>query len=162
MSKRVKKILLDIVEIYVPSVFFIILFLSFIIGIFFRYILKNPQSWTFEVSTIAFVCFVFLSMSLPNRSGEHVVFDLFYNRMTEKRKRLSRILSELIVIIMACILVKPSIEYLISFSGLKTQITAIPRFLVFAAYPVMLADTIVINILNLIRDIGALKEGGAK
>lgn len=162
MSDRIKKILLDIVEFYVPSVFFAILFLSFIIGIFFRYIVRNPQSWTFEISTIAFVCFTFLSTSLPNRTGEHVVFDLFYNKMPERRKNISRIISELLIIIMAAILVKPAIEYLVSFSGLKTQITNIPRFLVFISFPIMLVDTIIINLVFLIRDIKALKTAGGE
>ncbi len=54
------------------------MFIVFLLNIFFRYVLKNPQNWTFEFSVNAFVIVGLLGACVAYRLEDHVVFDLVY------------------------------------------------------------------------------------
>ena len=45
----------DLIEVYLPIAVFVALFLAFLTNVFFRYVVKDPQNWTFEFSVNAFV-----------------------------------------------------------------------------------------------------------
>ena len=52
--KQIAKFLLDVVEVYVPTIAFTLLFIVFIIQVFFRYFLV-PLTWPLEFTLIAFI-----------------------------------------------------------------------------------------------------------
>ncbi len=49
------RLLLDIIEIYIPMTTFTIMFLVFVIEIFSRYFLNHPISWSYEISQLTYV-----------------------------------------------------------------------------------------------------------
>ena len=55
LLKKVARWFVDFLEVYLPIAVFLLMFISFLTNIFFRYVLKNPQNWTFEFSTYSFV-----------------------------------------------------------------------------------------------------------
>ena len=57
------------------------MFVVFLINIFTRYVLRNPQNWTFEFSVNSFVIVGLLGACAAYRLEDHVVFDLVYTRL---------------------------------------------------------------------------------
>lgn len=142
-----------IIEVYIPSISIAILLISFVIGIISRYIIKNPQTWTYEIDSIAFFVATMTSVCLVNHYNEHVVFDMFYNNFSEKRKCLSRIISNVLMIIFAIVLLPYSFKFIFSMSGLYTQVIKMPRWIPFITFPIVLCSTIIYSILRLVEDI---------
>lgn len=145
--------MLDIIEIYIPAVLFMILFICFLIGIFFRYVVKNPQSWTFELSTVAFLGSVILAGCLSDRHAEHISFDMIYDKRSEKTKTIMRIISNSLVVVFLAVAFPASIRFILSFNHLATPIMKIPQTLVFCCFPVLLADLIIRGVVRLVMDI---------
>ena len=145
--------MLDTIEIYIPAALFMILFICFLIGVFFRYVVKNPQSWTFELSTVAFLGSVILAGCLSDRHAEHISFDMIYDRRSEKTKTIMRILSNSLVIVFLGVAFPASIRFILSFNNLTTPIMKIPQTLVFCCFPVLLADLIIRGAVRLVKDI---------
>lgn len=129
-------ILLNILEIYIPAIMFIVLFISFILGIFFRYVLRNPQSWTFEISSISYLAVGVLSWGIAHRTDENVVFDMLYEKVSSKTQCGLRIFINLVVTIVSGVLIYPSIKYLLGMIGLTAQVINIPRFIIFIPFTI--------------------------
>ena len=150
---KVCRLLLDIIEIYIPAIMLICLFTSFIIGVFFRYVLKNPQPWTFELSSISFLWFVVLSWCFVQRHDRHVAFDMVYENTTQKTQRFMRIFSGVIIFTTVTILIVTSIKYVYSMSNLKTQIMKLPRSYTFICFPIAFIILDIRILHNLLIDI---------
>src|SRR5665648_429333 len=89
----------DFIEVYLPIAVFVVLFVVFLINVFFRYIVHNPQNWTFEFSVNSFLVVGLLGACTAYRKEDHVVFDLLYTRINEKSKNIFRMISYVLVII---------------------------------------------------------------
>ena len=63
---------IDFIEVYLPIAVFVALFLAFLTNVFFRYVVKNPQNWTFEFSVNAFVVVGLLGACAAYRKEDHV------------------------------------------------------------------------------------------
>lgn len=152
------KIVRDILEIYIPAIMFMTLFITFVLGVVFRYVIKNPQSWTYELSSIAFLWVGILGWGLTHRENENVVFEMLYERCSERVQTFFRILSNLLIAITAGILIVPSITYLVDMLELSTQILKIPRYLVFLPFAVSFIIAFIRSTYRLIPDIKLLSE----
>lgn len=137
-ATKLCRLLFDIFEIYIPAIMLGCLFISFIIGVIYRYILKNPQPWTFELSSISFLWLAVLSWCFVERCNKHIVFDMMYEKMSKKTQCVMRILSSIIIFLTATILIYASIEYIDNMLNLKTQVMKWPRYFVFLCFPIAL------------------------
>ena len=97
------KLLKNIVEIYIPAIFFLTLFVSFLIGIIFRYVFDNPQSWTFELSSICYLAVAVLAWGIAHRTDGNVVFDMLYNRLSAKTQCILRIITNFATAVVAAL-----------------------------------------------------------
>ena len=154
-KRSIWQILLDVIELYIPAVTFLTLFVSFIIGIFFRYVVKDPQSWTYELGSIMFLTTVLLAGCIADRNGEHVVFDMIYNAKSPKTQCVMRILTNLMIVVFLVIVFPASIRYLISFKKVVTPIMKIPQYLVFVSFPILFLDLIIRATCRLAADVRA-------
>ena len=152
-KNRILKVLRKIIEMIIPSISIIVLLISFLVGIISRYIIKSPQSWTYEIDSIAFFIAVMTSICLVNNSGEHVVFDMFYDNFNNKIKCIFRIISNILIFIFSIVLIPYSIKFIISMFDLKTQILKMPRWIPFVTFPVFLLSTALYSLLRMINDI---------
>ena len=144
----------DFIEIYLPTAVFIMLFLAFLINVFFRYVVKNPQNWTFELSINSFVVVGLLGACAAYRTEEHVVFDLLYTRLSSKGQNILRIISNLIVILFFSIALPASIMYLVKLRAV-TSIMRIPLRIVFSSFPILMISTVLRSTYRLVLDIKA-------
>ena len=153
MKKKIFNLLNKTIEVYIPSISIMVLLISFVVGIFSRYIIKNPQSWTFELDSIAFFIATMTSVCLVNKTNEHVIFDMFYNNFDEKGKCVCRIISNLLIAIFALLLLPYSIKFIFSMKGLTTQVIKIPRWVPFLTFPLLLLSSVLYSIIRLITDV---------
>lgn len=160
-KQRLKKcgsILLDILEIHIPSILFLILFVCFLLGIFFRYVLRNPQSWTFELSTICYVAVGVLSWGIAHRSDENVGFDMLYLKMPPKTQCIMRLISNLLITVTAALLIEPSVSFIMGMAGLMAQTMPIPRGLVFTPFTISFVIASARSLYRLVLDIMAFRS----
>ena len=145
------------VEVQLPVAVFVTLFLVFLTNVFFRYILRNPQNWTFEFSVNAFAVVGLLGACAAHRSEDHVVFDLLYTRMTAKGRNILRMVSSVIVIVLFSLAIPGAIRYLVKLPA-RTSIMEIPFRYLFIPFPVLLLSMVLRSVYRLVLDIRAFRN----
>ena len=155
--KKAARLFAAFVEVQLPIVVFVTLFLAFLMNVFFRYVMRNPQNWTFELSINAFVVVGLLGACAAYRTEDHVVFDLLYTRLNSKGQNILRIISYVLVIIFFTAAVPASIRYLVKLRAV-TSIMRIPLRIVFLSFPILLISTILRSAYRLVLDIKALRD----
>ena len=155
--KNIAHWFVDFIEVYLPIAFFVMLFIVFLVNIFFRYILHSSQNWTFEFSINSIVVISLLGSCTAYRTGDHVAFDLIYNRINEKSKNIFRIISYLLIVIFFSVAIPESIRYLIKLPAV-TPIMKIPQKIIFLSFPTFLVSTVFRSAYYLVMDIKAFKN----
>jgi len=102
------------------------MFSVFILQIFYRYILNNPLSWTYEVTVLGFLWTTLLGACYVRRIHSHICFDMAYQNRSEKVKIVFRLTGNTLVIIGCLIGVFPTYQYLLDMSIEKTAVLRIP------------------------------------
>ena len=157
--RKVCKILLDILEVYIPAVMFGVLFVCFILGIIFRYLIGDPQSWTFELSSICYLAVGVLSWGIAHREEDNVVFDMLYIKLTPKTQCVMRLISNLLITVVAAMMIMPSVAYIQSMAGLTAQTMPIPRGLIFVPFTVSFVAATVRSAWRFAQDMRAMRNG---
>lgn len=110
--KRIGKILLDIFEIYIPIACYVFLFVTFILQTFYRYVLRNPIGWSYEMGLLTFVWTVIFGACYAWRDNEHIVFSLVYDSRSEMQKRVFDIVGSLMLFMLLALIVEPTWTYI--------------------------------------------------
>jgi len=142
------------IEVYLPIAVFVLMFIAFLVNIFFRYVLRNPQNWTFEFCVNAFVIVGLLGACAAYRKEDHVIFDLVYAQRTPRGQSIMRIVSHAVVIATLLVALPLTLRSLWQ-NPAVTSIMKIPDRYIFASYPVMLVSFIIRSTYRLVLDIKA-------
>lgn len=157
-----RKPLVERVEESVTIAFFLLMFVTLVIGVFWRYVLNAPLIWTVNLGTLAFIWVVMIGSGLPNWDDSHIQFDLVYDRMSRRWQRWSRIVGNLIVIIPFAVAIPGTIHYLAFVRDDK--VTGLPlNFMVgYGCVLVFLVATVLHRGRLLVRDLrgGSGDDGG--
>lgn len=89
---------MDILEVYVPSVSIITLFVAFILQIFSRYALRAPMIWPYEVAQISYVFAIMLGTCYAERQCENIAFTVLYDALGPRFKKLCDMISAAMVV----------------------------------------------------------------
>jgi TRAP-type C4-dicarboxylate transport system permease small subunit len=157
LLKRIGRVVVDFIEIYLPTAVFLVMFAAFMINIISRYVLKNPQNWTFELSVNAFVIVGLLGACAAYRLEDHVVFDLVYVKRSPRGQALMRMISHLIVIVFLAVAMPTTLGRLWN-NPAVTSILKIPDKYIFASLPVMMISMIARSTYRLVLDIIAFRN----
>jgi TRAP-type C4-dicarboxylate transport system permease small subunit len=155
--KNVGRWFADFVEVYLPIAVFVMLFLAFLTNVFFRYVVKSPQNWTFELSVNAFVVVGLLGACAAYRKEDHVVFDLLYTRLSSKGQNILRMISYVIVIVFFSLAIPAVTRYLWKLRAV-TSIMRIPERFVFMSFPILMISTVLRSARRLALDIKAFRN----
>lgn len=150
------RLLRDTIEIYVPVLSFVVMFLAFVLQIFYRYVMNAPSTWAFELTRIAFVWSVLFGAIYTMRKREHLTFTLVYDLFPTRVQAYIRILSNSIVCLGFCIVFQPSLHYIQFMSMMSTTTLDIPMSLVYGPFLIFLAMVIVYSAIDVIQDIRVL------
>jgi TRAP-type C4-dicarboxylate transport system permease small subunit len=117
--KQIAKFLLDVVEVYVPTIAFTLLFIVFIIQVFFRYFLV-PLTWPLEFTLIAFIWTTLLGACFTQRDYSHVQFTLIYDKAKPRTQIWLRIAGNSLLVAAFGIALYPSYSY-VDFMSFKVS-----------------------------------------
>ena len=149
--------LIEIVEVYVPTVCFAILFMAFITQIFFRYVLNQPLTWTYEITVAAYTWVAILTASYARKTDENVVFGVVYDKVSPKVQIIFRIIGNIFIVTTYAILLYPAYKQ-IQFSAYRsTSVLKIPLNIVFFPFLIFLILIIFYSIIDIIKDLNKIK-----
>ena len=124
---------LDVLEIYIPTLSFALMFVVFIIEIVCRYLFV-PLTWTMEFSLMAFLWTTLLGACWALRDNSHVVFGVVYDSVGPKAQRLIRIAGNGLLFLAFCIALYPSWKYVAFMGFKKADVMQISMSIVFSPY----------------------------
>ena len=151
--KRIGLFLLDLFEIYIPSVAFSIMFVVFVLQIFFRYFLNRPLTWPYEVTIFAFIWTAILGACYARREGVHVVFGLIYDKVS------FRLIANGLIFAAFLIALKPSYEQVMFMSFKKSTVLKIPFHIAYSPYVVFVALILGHTLYDLVIDVRKFIKG---
>ena len=157
--KKVSEFVRNCVELYIPGLAFVVLFVVFVFQVFMRYVVRQPQAWTTEVEQMCFLWLVMLGACYCQRMKGHVTFTLLYDNLGVKGKALTAMLGNILITFTCLITFLPSLNYV--WGQLERQqmttLLKIPKTIVFIPYVVFLGFIMVYSALEIYEEIMVLK-----
>ena len=146
---------------FITATMLAVLFFTFLLQIFSRYILKAPFGWTLELCLILWLWIVFFGCSFAVRDQDHVKFDIFYYATPKKVQLIFSIISAIGVIVIMGYSFLPTVDYIDWMKMRKTTTVKIfnnkiPLSYIFSVYGIFLLSVIIQYIWKLIN---LLKSG---
>jgi len=133
---------------FITATMLAVLFFTFLLQIFSRYILKAPFGWTLELCLILWLWIVFFGCSFAVRDQDHVKFDIFYYATPKKVQLIFSIISAIGVIVIMGYSFLPTIDYIDWMKMRKTTTVKIfnnkiPLSYIFSVYGIFLLSVII-------------------
>jgi TRAP-type C4-dicarboxylate transport system permease small subunit len=159
-TRRVLQFLLDVVELYLPMLAFLTIFVCFMLQIVSRYFF-TPMMWPEELALLAFVWAALFGAMYAKRMDALVSFTMIYDRVSERGRAVMRIAGAVLLVAAFAISFKPSLDFVIFMSYKKSSVLLIPMNVVSASYLAFLVDMIVRYVVDIVRDVRFLATGRA-
>ncbi len=159
-ARKAGRILLDVVEIYLPSLAFLVMFVSFIVQIFTRYVLNQPALWPYELTIFGFIWTALLGACYAKRQGAHVKFTLLYDTLGAVKQTWIRLIGNSLILISFVIGFVPALQYVLFMGYKKSTVLKIPYNVAYFVFVIFLADMIGRFAVDVWQDIRLLKKGG--
>jgi TRAP-type C4-dicarboxylate transport system permease small subunit len=153
--------LLDVVELYVPMLAFLTIFVCFMMQIISRYFF-TPLMWPEELALLSFLWVALLGALYAKRHESLVMFTMIYERLGARGQATMRIAGNVLLVAAFVISVKPTLDYVIFQGYKKSSVLLIPMNLVSSAYIIFLVVIAVRYFVDIVRDVRALAAGGAR
>jgi TRAP-type C4-dicarboxylate transport system permease small subunit len=150
--KKTLSFIRNCVEIYIPVASFSIMFVTFIAQVFFRYVLRQPISWAYEVTVVCYLWTVILGACLAQRKNSHVTFTLVYDRLSLKGKALCSFLGNLIIAAAFAVSLVPSIKYIDFIKIQETSVLHVGMNIIYAPYILFLFFILAYILADLYKD----------
>ena len=120
--------------------------------IFFRYVLNQPLTWTYEITVAAYTWVAILTASYARKTDENVVFGVVYDKVSPKVQIIFRIIGNVFIVTTYAILLYPAYKQ-IQFSAYRsTSVLKIPLNIVFFPFLIFLILIIFYSIIDIIKD----------
>lgn len=117
---------------------FAALFVSFLLQVFFRYVLNRPLGWTDELSLVLYPWAVFWACAFITRWREHVAFDIVYHGVAPPVRRAFAVAGAAIVLALFVVALPATIDYVLFMARERTPVLGWRYDLVFACFPIFL------------------------
>lgn len=157
--KKIISFIADIIQKYLPFVVFMILFSTFILQIFCRYILNMPLKWTYEVTVFAYIWTVLLGAVYASKEKEHVAFSMVYDKCSEKTKNIIIIIENIFIGTSFSIAFWPSLKDVLFMHFKKSPILKISFAIGYSPFVVFLFMVIIYSCIEIYKAIRRLKNG---
>lgn len=143
--------------IVLPSIAFTVMFVSFCLQIFSRYVLGEQFGWTFEATVVAFLWSVAFGAIYAGRDHEHVSFSLLYDMFGPKGRAILNIAGSLMIAVAFVFLVPAAYEYLEFMTIKKTAVLKISFSTLYAPFLAFILFSTIYLIRDIVRDIIILR-----
>ncbi|MBR1558820.1 MAG: TRAP transporter small permease [Clostridia bacterium] len=123
----------------VPMVAFLVVFVTFMMTIICRYVLRFAIPWSYEVSILGYMYCMFFGSGIALKRDEHVVFSLLYDKLPPLGQFLCKLIYNVALIALIAIVFTPCLNSLMA-STMKTGILKMPYKVVFAPFMWMIFE----------------------
>jgi TRAP-type C4-dicarboxylate transport system permease small subunit len=154
--KQIMMFLQKLVEEYIPTLAFIMMFIAFNVQVFTRYVLNDPAIWPWDLSLMGFLWTIMLAAIHSVRKHKHIDFDLVYLKMDEGGKIVFRIVGELFLVITFGLAIIPSWDYVYFTRILKSGVLRMPMIFIFFPFMIFIVLSTLYLLVDLVRDIRLL------
>lgn len=114
------------------------MFVAFILQVIFRYALNLPVGWTDEVCTLVWLWGILWGASFVLRNREDIRFDMLYNLLPRRVKRMATLASSSILVLLLAASLPKTWSYISFMQVEKSAAMGIPLNAVFGLYLVFL------------------------
>lgn len=139
-----------------PSFMLFMLVVLFLVSVLFRYVIRYPLKWTFELQLVCYIYVVMLSVMYATRQNSHIVFSLIYDKMPLPIRAVFRIIGNLIIASAFIIAIKPFWNYVIFTGFNKTPQFKISFTIVFFPVIIMVVTTAIDSLIEIYRSVRAI------
>lgn len=101
---------LRVIEEWTTAIMIVLIVLATAIGVFWRYVLRDPLSWPNELALFLFLWIAFLSASLVARDDAHFKIGFFLENKTEKTQHVVNIFLNVLKLFFLIVFIYTSIE----------------------------------------------------
>jgi TRAP-type transport system small permease protein len=119
--------------------FLLIMFVSVLIQVFFRYVLLSPLTWTEESARYSFIWVVLLGAAFAVRRKEHVVMGVLFNRFPSPWKRLISLSINILILVSLIYLLPVSWKFFWFMKNIPSPTLNISWGFLFFAAPLSIA-----------------------
>jgi TRAP-type C4-dicarboxylate transport system permease small subunit len=105
MLKKIIYILYDILLYNIVKILGFFLVLVVLLQIFNRFLMSTPLCWTEELSRFLFIWFCFLGSVVTLVKRQHLGIDIFYRRLSIKKKKLMDFFIYVLIIIFGVVMI---------------------------------------------------------
>jgi TRAP-type C4-dicarboxylate transport system permease small subunit len=109
---------------------------SVFLGVFFRYVLRDPLIWSGELALICFAWFIFLGAGLATKHKAHMSIDALERYFPESVSTVLRPVTLVLIMFLLVILVFFGFKHSFSTYNIKTTALQLPWSYVFLSVPV--------------------------
>lgn len=139
----------------VGALLFLAAFSGFLIQIFYRYVLDNPLRWTEEFTMIAFIWAVFWAAGLMVPIREHVSFDVVYDVVSDRVRRIFSIIAMVAVVAAFVLLIPYLYDYLDFLTRKKSPVLRLPMHWIYGCYALFVGGFAIQAAARLLRLLGS-------
>jgi len=157
-NRKILSILVDLVEIYIPCMSFSIMFLSFIVQIFTRYVLNSPLIWTYELTIFGFIWTALLGALYAKRRMSHVKFTLLYDAYSPQTQVWIRLAGNGLILVAFIAGFWPALDYVLFMGFKKSTVLKIPYDVAFFPFVVFMAGMIIRFAIDVWNDLKILNQ----
>lgn len=151
--KMIVKSLLDVLEVWIPSMIFFAVFIMYFMMIIFRYILNWKISVLFEMTQILYLMCAMLAASYGGRTDRHVVFPLVYNKISRKGRNIFRLIADAVVVVLAGMMLGPSWEAIAFIARKKTSILKVPFNIIYMPFIIFMALSMIYYLIKFVKEV---------
>lgn len=148
--KKVGKKVTDFLGYFIPSVTFTVIFAVFMVSIICRYFLKQPVTWSYEISVLGYMWTMFFGVGKAIEADEHVVFGLVFDTLKPRGQFICMIVYNAALILLLAVTFVPCCQTLIG-KQMVTGVLKLPYTVVFAPFIYMLAETMIRSVLKIVE-----------
>ncbi|SIQ69040.1 TRAP-type C4-dicarboxylate transport system, small permease component [Alkalispirochaeta americana] len=157
MLKNALRLITNFFEIYVPIGAFFVMFGTFLLQVFFRYVLRSPLTWTQEVIVLSFVWVVIFGASYTMREKGHVKFTMVYDMAPPRVAALLRFAGNALIASALFLLIVPSFKYALFVGFQRTAVFRVSYTVAFLPFLYLLISSICYIVPELYEDIRVMR-----
>jgi len=149
---KVLETIFDVIEQGLGVCFVLLMFISVLLQIFFRYVLQSPLTWTEEAARYSFIWTVLLGAAFAVRRKEHVVMEILFDRFPKSVQRYITVMTNGIILISLMYLLPVSWSFFSFMKNVSAPTLNISWGFLFFAAPLSIALMTIHTFIRLVKD----------
>ena len=149
---KILETIFDVIEQGLGVCFVLLMFISVLLQIFFRYVLQSPLTWTEEAARYSFIWTVLLGAAFAVRRKEHVKMEILFDRFPKSVQRYITVMTNGIILISLMYLLPVSWSFFSFMKNVSAPTLNISWGFLFFAAPLSIALMTIHTLIRLIQD----------